>query len=187
MRGKVVVVFDTETTGFVGPGMLPLEKQPHIIEFSAIKYARMELDEPWQKIDAYDALIKPPKPITDEIRNITGITNEMLSDCKPFVIHAPLILDFMNSCDTLVGQNITFDEDMLKAEFARLNITDWPSGKLRRYCTVELNEPVFGRRVNLTELVEHYLKRPHAGAHRAMVDVVATWEVFNAMMEKGLV
>ena len=32
-----MIIFDTETTDLVKPGLVPLEDQPHIIEFAGIK------------------------------------------------------------------------------------------------------------------------------------------------------
>jgi len=62
------IIYDLETTG-----LSHIENQP--IEIGIIK-----VDDVSGDIEEYDIFIKPEQPISDEIKNITGITNEMLNE-----------------------------------------------------------------------------------------------------------
>ena len=60
-------VFDTETTG-LDPGC------EYLTEIGAV------LVRDGQVVDEFDTFVKPPKPITPKITELTGITNEMVAD-----------------------------------------------------------------------------------------------------------
>ena len=61
------IVFDLETTGFS-----PITDK--IIEIGALKYQNDKL------IDTFDVLINPKTKIPEKITELTGITNEMVSE-----------------------------------------------------------------------------------------------------------
>ena len=89
------VVFDVETTGLDADTC-------EIIEIGAAKIENGKITEKFQ------TLIKPSKPISDLITNLTGIDNSMVEDA-PDIRDA--IKDFHYFCENtiLVGYNINFD------------------------------------------------------------------------------
>jgi len=62
------IIYDLETTG-----LDHTKDQP--IEIGIIK-----IDDITKEIEEYDIFIKPQQPISDEIKNLTGLTNEMLDE-----------------------------------------------------------------------------------------------------------
>lgn len=86
------VVIDIETTG-----LDPLYDE--IIEVSAVRYIDNVMS------DRYVSLVKPENPISDFIANLTGITNDMVSNSQPIETVLPQFLDFVGS-NPLVGHNI---------------------------------------------------------------------------------
>ena len=89
------VVFDVETTGLDADTC-------EIIEIGAAKIENGKITEKFQ------TLIKPSKPISDLITNLTGIDNSMVEDA-PNIEDA--IKDFHYFCENtiLVGYNVSFD------------------------------------------------------------------------------
>lgn len=92
-EGKSFVVFDLETTGLS-------RYYSEIIQIAAIKVVDGKV------VGEYDRLIKPKKPIPEEITNINQITNEMVSSAPYF---KQIIDEFMAFIDgyTLIGYNIS--------------------------------------------------------------------------------
>lgn len=118
-----ILVVDTETTGIpksklLTEGTIPL--WPHIVQFSYIIY-----DTDLNKIiKIVDFVIKIPANIniSDEVSNIHGITN-FISQNSQYKINDALI-HFINdyykfNVDLLVGHNLSFDINMIKAELMR--------------------------------------------------------------------
>ena len=74
-------VFDTETTG-LDPGC------EYLTEIGAV------LVRDGQVVDEFDTFVKPPKPITPKITELTGITNEMVADAPTEGEALQAFLDF---------------------------------------------------------------------------------------------
>lgn len=176
-----MVIFDTETTGLVGPITLPLHKQPHIIEFAAVKLDPETLEE----VDVLNFLINPGFQISAEITKITGITNAMLKDQLPMEAQFKTIQDFLFAVRTLVGHNLDFDTNLLAFAAARLGkqyALPWPP---HRICTVEATQFICGRRMKLGDVYTHATGLKIEGAHRAINDVRATADVVRWLRSEG--
>lgn len=89
------VVIDIETTG-----LDPIFDE--IIELSAVRYVNNA------KESQYVSLVKPREPISDFISQLTGITNDMVSDADSIDVVLPHFLSFVGD-SILVGHNIHFD------------------------------------------------------------------------------
>ncbi len=118
------LVFDTETTGLpktqiVSPTTIQL--WPHIVQFSYIIF-----DNELNKIvKIKDSIIKVPETviISEENSKIHGITTE-ISFAKGVSLK-PVLEEFfadLNTVDHIVGHNVSFDINMIKAELQRLII-----------------------------------------------------------------
>jgi DNA polymerase III epsilon subunit-like protein len=137
---------------------LPLDKQPSIIEWYSCK---VDLDT-GEVLSELDVLIKPPKPISDEITRITGITNQMLADKPVFAFVAGDIAAAIESGERCCAHNASFDVEMVDIEFERLGRTlAWPR---RTLCTVEATIHLKGFRLNLQGLHEHLFNERFAAA-----------------------
>lgn len=167
-------VFDTETTDLVGTDLLPLSKQPHIIEFSAVRIS-LDQDGAGDEEDVITFLCKPGGPFSDETTKITGITWEMVEGQPPFGHFLDVTSNIFQHSQARAGHNIVFDEKMLDNEFRRLKTTGtWKLHKQKRICTCEQTEHFCGKRASLGDLHEKLFGEKFEGAHRSLVDVRAT-------------
>jgi DNA polymerase III epsilon subunit-like protein len=179
------IVFDTETTGLPLPSVVPLDKQPQIIEFCAIK-----LDDKLQEVGHLDFMLnpmfKPGVTLPPKITEITGIKHEDLLNKNPFSSHYEEICDFFLGTRTLVAHNLGFDKNLLSFELRRIASEfsfPWPP---RGLCTVEASFCLKNHRMKLLDL---YALATNGGAlqgaHRAINDVRATATCLRWLISKG--
>jgi DNA polymerase III epsilon subunit family exonuclease len=156
------VAFDLETTGVFA-------KRDEITEISAVKVVNGKM------VDKFSYLVKPNRKISEDIVELTGITNEM-------VAHAPkinsVLLEFLKFIDgyDLVGHNIArFDLKFLDKYLVRMG----KSISCKIYDTLKLSKIYFKgmQSYKLTELVK-ILDIEHTSAHRALSDAEATAELY---------
>jgi DNA polymerase III epsilon subunit-like protein len=130
------LVFDSETTGLsktqiISPSTIHL--WPHIVQFSYIVF-----DSELNKIvKIKDSIIKVPDgfTITEENAKIHGITTEISLTKGTSLL--PVLEEFFadfDSADHIVGHNVSFDINMIKAELQRL-IMNSSDKKLQDYLT----------------------------------------------------
>lgn len=171
----IAFVFDTETTGLIENRTVKEDKQPEIIEF----YGCLVNLATGEVLAEIDTLIKPNGKISDEITKITGITEDMVKDAKPFKEYALAIVDLIKNSPCVIAHNLSFDMEMLEIEMKRCDIAlEWPR---RKICTVEATVHRKGYRLNLNALHELLCGEPFQGAHRAKVDVMALIECCKAL------
>lgn len=173
----IVSVFDTETTGLLQSGLMSIDKQPFVIEFCAIK---VDLEAKETK-EIYDFLIKAPIQVTEEITGITGITNDMLENEKPFYDYIEKVKDALENCDAVIAHNLSFDKEIIDIEMRRHGLEmKWP----RLICSVEQSMPLKGYRLSLSDLHEELTGSKFEGAHRAKNDVDALVRCVYIMKEQ---
>lgn len=174
----LALILDTETTGLLSNHVLPIDKQPEVIELFAVLH-----DLKADKVKAeYHSLFKPKKAITDEITKITGLTNEDLKDAPAFAAKAAEIKKLIEGAPTIIAHNASYDTEMLGIEFERLGQQlKWP----RVICSVEQTVHVKGFRLNLQSLHELLLGQKFLEAHRAKTDTQALARCCVKMFEKG--
>ncbi|MFH1037141.1 MAG: 3'-5' exonuclease [PVC group bacterium] len=97
--GKNYVAFDLETTGKT-PG------SDEIIEIGAVRIHNGRLGK------EFSALVKPSRPLSAGISQLTGITYDDLKDAPPLEEVLPAFLTFIGD-DTLIAHNIDFDYPFL--------------------------------------------------------------------------
>jgi DNA polymerase III epsilon subunit-like protein len=116
------LVFDTETTGLPKTQIISpetLNTWPHIVQFSYVIF-----DTETNKIvKIKDCIIKLPDNVTisEENSKIHGITTE--TSLTKGVSLKPVLEEFfedLNTADHIVGHNVSFDINMIKAELNRL-------------------------------------------------------------------
>lgn len=100
------VVFDIETTGLS-------HLKNNITEIGAVRVENGKI------VSVFNELINPQQHISDEIIEITGITNEMVAD-KPLINEImPKFLEFSKDC-VFVAHNAEFDIPFIKTNCKRL-------------------------------------------------------------------
>jgi len=117
-----VLVFDTETTGLPKSKIISpdtLDQWPHIVQFSYIIYDT----ELMCMVEVFDyiAKMKANVIIPAESTAIHGITN-VISEKIGIPIEEILneFFYYIQTVDTIVGHNISFDVDMIKIELLRM-------------------------------------------------------------------
>lgn len=106
---KEIIFLDTETTG--------LKKDSQIIEFAAKKC--MVENGKCTIIDSIDVYIKPWFPISEEIEEITGITNEFLADKKGEAEVFKEISAFLGEYPVIAAYNAPFDVAKIESLYER--------------------------------------------------------------------
>lgn len=172
LGGEVFTAFDTETTGLSS-------KYEKIIEIGAVKFDKNGI------IDTYSVLINPEKVISSNITSITGITNQMVSDCKTFSEIAPSFLNFINETK-LVAHNSKFDIGFVNAELEKTPYNNLRKSQCNAVDTVKVAQKVFPALpcYKLQELAKHFNIKVDA-AHRAYDDARVCMELFVICMKQA--
>lgn len=176
--GKVITVFDTETTG--------LSETAKIIQFSAIKYKVMD-DFTLSKVEDMDIYINPRENLSKTITKLTGITDEMLCCADDEGRWGKPIFSFLEASDMLAGYNILFDMRMVRQMADRLGVDIYDEIE----CLPEIDVMEMARDwIPKKELDSHKLSSvadyllPDVGFHfhSAIDDVQATADVFETLL-----
>ncbi len=149
-------VVDVETTG-LGPA-------DRVIEIAALRLRGFE------EIARFQSLINPGIPIGSGAMQISGITDAMVSSAPIFPeVHEALGALLADS--VFVAHNAPFDLQFLSRERKRWRLASWQGPVLDtlRLARNAIALPGY----SLAELTG-VLELPHAPAHRAMADVLAT-------------
>ena len=163
-----VVILDLETTGG---------------HFYADRITEMAFLHFWQgKITAVQQLVQPNVPISDFVRDLTGISDEMLLGKPTFAEFAPQVLPLLRG-SLLIAHNSRFDYTFLRHECRRNGLTFATAG----LCSVQLSRKLYPEffKHNLDSIIERH-GLAVANRHRAMSDVWAVAEYLQlALREKG--
>ncbi len=95
------VCLDLETTG-IDP------ESDRIIEIGAVKYEKGVMT------GKFSRLINPDRSLSQEIIDLTGITDSMLKDAPSLEDVKPELESFIGDCGIVVGHNIRFDISFLR-------------------------------------------------------------------------
>lgn len=198
--------FDTETTGFPNPKVLPTSK----LQARVCQLAALLVDDKFNELGRLNSLVKPAGwKIAQGAFEAHGIS---LEDCekegKPIdeVLAKFLVLGL--NAENTVCHNANFDNTMLEIECANVfdrpeclmpqTIMDWLDNR-KIICTMELTTNVcrlpfkgrsnFGKKYKwptLQEAHEKLLGSTFDDAHDAMADVEACVRVFKYLVENNL-
>lgn len=186
--------FDTETTGVPKNYKAPvtdLDNWPRVVQL-----AFMQTDDAGEEITSRKILIKPDGfVIPDEACAIHKITNEMaLADGVPILEALNAFHALLLNTTALIGHNISYDENVLGAEFLRAGLIN-PIPAMRKVCTMHGSTDfckIPGKYGNfkwpkLVELHEKLFMSQFDGAHDALADVAATAKCFFELKSKGVI
>lgn len=168
---------DIETTGFS-------REWNEIIELAAVLYD----DQKHEMIDSFHMYAKPTRGIPSNITELTGITNEQVSNCKP---EWSMLLDFCNwyddhRADQIIGHNCkAFDLQFIQTKCDKYNL-HWEGANAEVVDTL-----TFARKLKKAGLLStENLKQPTIGkffgieyeAHSALADVRALIKIYQKMV-----
>lgn len=176
-----VVVFDTETTGLIKNVLIPLDRQPKVIEF----YGELIDDQTGEVLEEVEFKCNPQLRLEPIITKITGLTNADVDNEPLFRENAHKVVKLFEQADQAVAHNIAYDRNMLAFEFRRMEATlRWPNVLI---CTVAATEFMKGHRLNLASLHQELFGEAFEGAHRAREDVKALTKCFLELRRRGIV
>ena len=166
-----VIIFDCETTGTD-------RVRDQIIEL-CIQRGLMD-DAPTTEVKTWR--IKPSVPIHPGAQAVHGIKMEDLEACPAFADLAEEIAAAFATADVIVGYNITFDIDMLQAEYARCGkpLLDFSTKKI--VDALRLWQQCEPR--SLQHAHQRFVGNAFEAAHTASADVAATGRVLVGMLRQ---
>lgn len=167
IMSKRYAIVDIETTG----GRASRDK---ITEIAVVIHDGQRI------IDAFESLINPECYIPYGITQLTGITQEMVTDAPKFYEVARQFVEITEGA-VFVAHNVRFDYGFIREEFARLGYTY----SRRQLCTVRLSRKSFPGlpSYSLGHLIRHFGIQVN-GRHRAMADVMATVQLFEHILDQ---
>ena len=131
-------------------------------------------------VDTYHALVDPGHPITPFVRDLTGISDEMVQGQPQFASIAEHVASLLDD-RIFVAHNVQFDCKFMTTELKRCCIKFNPP----RLCTVKLSRRVFPGlpSYSLHKLTES-LGLPDFNHHRALDDTMAAAEILKLALAK---
>lgn len=187
-----ICVWDTETTGFPVKEW-KLEQQPYIIQFAAI-VSEYSDDGTVTEIERHDILIKPRISIPFGASQVNGIYDKDVENVPYIGEYIDTIMKVLSTADIVVGHNISYDEEILGYELARLgrpgDYTPAQSICTMRSSTDYCKLPWRGfawKAPKLSELHRFLFDEYFDGAHDALIDVEATWRSFFELVKRGVI
>ena len=167
------IVLDVETTG------LEPTAGHDVIEIGAQKLHGREV------VGEFVSLVKPAHPLPADVVNFhakNGITQELLDrEGKQPDDVIPELVTFIGH-HFIVGHNIQFDLSFINEHLKRLGREPLQNQTID---TVEIARRYLLLPSYKLSNVAAYLKVPQSTAHRALVDVVTTREVFYKLIERA--
>lgn len=177
-----VLVFDTETTG-LPPSKTPTaddsDQWPYIVQLSYLLF-----DTDSNKITVqHDVILRVPVEIENShIHRITTGLSKNGFDFKPTF---EIFMVCVEACDVIVGHNVLFDVNMMRAECLRHQLTFNPRKEF--YCTMKrsihvcnLLNTTTGRLKypKLSELHETLFGYTPKNLHNSLVDVMVCFRCY---------
>ncbi|WP_414048000.1 PolC-type DNA polymerase III [Macrococcus equi] len=168
LKTATYVVFDVETTGLSS-------QYDKIIELAAVKVKDGEI------VDKFERFSNPGERLNETIKNLTGITDDMLVDAQPIEDVLSDFRDFVGDA-IYIAHNASFDMGFIDTGFERLGYGATTNGVID---TLELS-----RTIN-TELGKHglnFLAKKYGVEltqhHRAIYDAETTAHIFVKMLKQ---
>jgi DNA polymerase-3 subunit epsilon len=124
--------------------------------------------------------IRPGVPIVPAAQAIHGISMAELDNCPAFGAYADEIAAVFAAADVIVGYNISFDIDMLQAEYIRLERPPLDLSSKKIVDAFRLWQQCEPR--SLQHAHQRFVGDGFAAAHSASADVAATARVLRGML-----
>jgi DNA polymerase III subunit epsilon len=173
---RPLAFFDLETTGTdVG--------KDRIVEIAIVKVMPdgQIHSRPAQTGREHRVLINPQMPIPAQASMIHGIWDADVKDAPTFEQVAPELFKFLFDCDLGGFNSNRFDIPLLAEEFLRAGIDFSLEG--RNLVDVQVLFHMMEPR-NLKAAYKFYCDKSLDGAHEALPDAMATYEILESMLDK---
>jgi predicted DnaQ family exonuclease/DinG family helicase len=157
------VSIDLETTGL----------KAGVDEIIEVGIAKFDLLGNYQE---FQTLVRPESRLTRFISNLTGLADKDLRDAPMFDEVRTEVMDFIGDLP-IIGHNIQFDIDFLKAQGIRttnINFDTWELGALLLPTAEKLNL------ASLAELLGVQTER----SHRALDDAICARDIFMVLYQR---
>lgn len=189
---KTILFFDTETTGTPKNYNAPLSDSDNWPRLVQIAYILVEGDTRIKK----EIIIKPDGfEIPEQAAKIHGITTEKAKskgvDLKAFLEY---FANPIKRSSMIVGHNISFDLNILAAEYIRNGFKNPIERTKEIVCTMKESTDycaIPGRYGNkwpkLEELHQKLFGKGFDNAHNALADIEATERCYNELLKKGVI
>ena len=165
---RPIAFFDLETTG-------TNVTKDRIIQIYILKI------HPSGKEETLGYFINPERPISKEVTQLTGISDDDVKDAPTFKEVAPKIYEFIKDCDLGGFNSNRFDIPLLTEEFLRAGIDFDPSN--RNMIDVQVIFHKMEKR-DLSAAYKFYVGKELEDAHSAEADTRATYEVLLKQLER---
>ncbi len=158
---------DLETTG-LDPSFC------EIIEFGAIRY------RDGSEITRFQSLVKPTNQIPAFVEDLTGITNDMVSDSPALHEILPAFLCFVGD-DVVLGHNVNFDINFVYDSATCCNLPPFSND----YADTMLLSRIIFKEEHRHRLVDvcKRLNVPQPEEHRALADCIWTHLSYQALKQ----
>jgi len=178
-----IIAIDTETTGLPPKRNAPNEGWPYIVQLSYVT-----LDTETNEITEGDHILRVPIDIPTT--HIHGITKERSDEGENFGRIYSNFAEIMNSADIVVGHNLEFDLNMIKAECERRGLP-YHSPSVQ-YCTMKESKDKVGiiapggyvKYPKLSELYLNLFKEEPKNWHNALSDAYMALRCFHLLVLK---
>jgi DNA polymerase III subunit epsilon len=162
-----IIIFDCETTGidFTRDQVIELCVQHGLDDRATSRTWRM----------------KPNVAIHPAAQAVHGITMEDLAECPPFAAFADEIAEVFRTADVIVGYNLSFDVDMIQAEYGRIGRPPLDLSNKKIVDAFRLWQQCEPR--SLQHAHRRFVGDEFASAHSASADVAATGRVLVGMLQ----
>lgn len=166
---KPIVFFDVESTG------LDISKD-RVVSIATLK---IDMDG---NTEEKTILINPEMPIPKEASDIHGITEETIKDAPTFKQISKSLFSYFENCDIAGFNSDYYDVPLLMKEFSRCGI-DFPTWELNLIDVLKFER--FLNPNNLGEVYKRYTGKELEGAHDALNDIRATFEILMCQLQKN--
>ncbi|MDD3122469.1 MAG: 3'-5' exonuclease [Candidatus Izemoplasmatales bacterium] len=170
-----VIIFDCETTGL----NLAADR---VVEIACCKLSLVSGD--YSVTDQFDKLINIHQPLPTRIIELTGISNQMITEngIEEKAVVSEFYLRFLSESGNslFIAYNAPFDIGFIGAMLSRNGLSFPRNPSFLDALTVYKDRAPYPHR--LENAIKHYnLEQIATNSHRAICDVMATYEVLKAM------
>jgi DNA polymerase III epsilon subunit-like protein len=172
------LAIDTETTGLPKYNRASYTNTQAYDTCRVLSVAIVTYDDHGVIKDTFHSIIYPDnfKVAATEIH---GITQEHAQEVgRPFEIVFRLLLEKVREIPHIVGHNIEFDLNVLKAEAVRRQIPWGDLSSAEVSCTFKMAKTFYGKPIKLINLYEKIFNNPFDNAHNALADARASGDIF---------